>query len=284
MLEKYLADILSSVKTIALVGADVKTDLKNAIMADVMADPTMIATVTAGTTAFYTANSLPAAGIPGAVDPLNVSIAKALGGLGSTAGDTFVGDAQIAGLLAATGINNDGYLPIFGAWESSASPKGDGIVHSPAGYRRFGDATRSHYGSDVSLEYYATDAITLWANGSWVSQTDWAIGDDDLPFEAYLVSPQLKYRAGITLAQGKGYFGGISFQHDDSFYSNQGYYRGNTDEKNLFDANIGYRFDKSLSGFSLNLTATNLFNQEYRSFPGMPVIGRRVLAVATFNF
>jgi len=270
--------------TIALVGADVKTDLKNAVMADVMADPTMIATVTAGTTAFYTANSFPAAGIPGALDPLNVSIAKALGGLGSTAGDTFVGDAQIAGLLAATGINNDGYLPIFGAWESSASPKGDGIVHSPAGYRRFGDATRSHYGSDVSLEYYATDAITLWANGSWVSQTDWAIGDDDLPFEAYLVSPQLKYRAGFTITQDKGYFGGVSFQHDDSFYSNQGYYRGNTDEKNLIDANIGYRFDKSLSGFSVNLTATNLFNQEYRSFPGMPIIGRRVLAVATFNF
>ena len=84
------------------------------------------------------------------------------------------------------------------------------MVHSPAGYRRFGDAVRSHWGTDIALEYYVNDKFTVWANGSYLSQNYWAVGDDDLPFEAYLNTPKVKYRGGIMYGgTGKGMFGSL---------------------------------------------------------------------------
>ena len=173
-------------------------------------------------------------------------------------------------------------FPIFGALESAESPKGDGMVHSPAGYRRFGDAVRSHWGTDIALEYYVNDKVTLWANGSYLSQNYWAVGDDDLPFEAYLNTPKVKYRGGIMYGgTGKGLFGSVTYQHDDTFESNQGEYGGTVQEKDLIDLNLGYKFD---NGVNLNLSATNLFDEKYRAMPGMPVIGRRTVLTATYSF
>jgi iron complex outermembrane receptor protein len=72
----------------------------------------------------------------------------------------------------------------------------------------------------------------------------------------------------------------LAFQHDDEFNSNQGFYQGVVQEKNLVDASIGYRLSK---GIKLDLSSTNLFNQQYRAFPNMPVIGRRVNLRAVFD-
>jgi len=178
----------------------------------------------------------------------------------------------------------DPLLSIIGVVETDAVPQGDGIAHLPAGYRRFGDATRSHWGTDVSLEYFATDRMSIWANGSYISQNIWIPGekdDDDLPFSSYLNSPQFKYRAGLKYAQDGGYRFSLSFQHDDSFESNQGVFSGTVVEKNLVDTNLGYDFG---NGLELDLSATNLFDQKYRAFPSTPVIGRRVILKATYSF
>ena len=72
----------------------------------------------------------------------------------------------------------------------------------------------------------------------------------------------------------------LSFQHDDEFNSNQGFYSGTVQEKNLVDASLGYKLS---NGVKLDLSSTNLFNQKYRAFPNMPVIGRRVNLRATFQ-
>jgi hypothetical protein len=45
--------------------------------------------------------------------------------------------------------------------------------------------------------------------------------------------------------------------------------------------NIGYVLK---SGLQLDISGTNVFDQKYRSFPGMPIIGRRIIAKATYNF
>jgi outer membrane receptor protein involved in Fe transport len=58
-------------------------------------------------------------------------------------------------------------------------------------------------------------------------------------------------------------------------------YAGTVQEKNLVDMNVGYVLK---SGLQLDLSGTNVFNQRYRSFPGMPVIGRRIIAKATYSF
>ena len=204
------------------------------------------------------------------------TIAAAAAGLGQLAGGTFQlgaeGFEDVAGAL----------FPLFGTIESQRVPQGDGLTHIPSGYRKFADATRSHYGIDVAFEYFATDAITLWANGSYVSQNVWKPGesdDDDLPFPSFLNSPQKKMRAGMRYSKG-GVFGSIAYQYDESFESNQGVWAGMTDEKNLWDANIGYRFE---NGMRIDITGSNILDFKYSAFPGMPVIGRRIIGKITFD-
>ena len=137
---------------------------------------------------------------------------------------------------------------------------------------------------DLALEYFVNDRMSIWGNSSWLSQNEWLPGesdDDDLPFPSYLNAPIFKYRLGLKYAQELGYRFSVSFQHDDSFMSDQGLFGGMTDEKNLVDTNIGYDFG---NGLGLDLSATNLFDQKYSAFPSMPVIRRRVILKATYSF
>ena len=277
--------------------AQMTSDMATAVGTDAAAGLTapVTAAITALTTAQYQANAvalsldfaqMAAGNIPGipslaqtvaaTVPTVVTGLAGMIGGVyGSATGNDTPGAASFWNAASAA-------FPIFGALESAESPKGDGMVHSPAGYRRFGDAVRSHWGTDIALEYYVNDKVTLWANGSYLSQNYWAVGDDDLPFEAYLNTPKVKYRGGIMYGgTGKGMFGSITYQHDDTFESNQGEYGGTVQEKDLIDLNLGYKFD---NGVNLNLSATNLFDEKYRAMPGMPVIGRRTVLTATYSF
>ena len=269
-------------------------DLASAIVADMVADPTINASVLAAITQQYAGNGLPATGLDAATAAA-VGIPAALlfpdGSLPSAAAVAAGTVAQIAGGygqgFAAAGqqINDNPQVgaayPIIGAVEADGAPN-DGMVHASSGYRRFGDATRSHYGMDLSLEYFINDKWTWYGNSSWLSQTDWAVGDDDLPFTSYLNAPKFKFRTGFAYAPDKGFRGRISFQHDDAFTVEQGLFiNGIADEKNLFDMSLGYKFNEN---FALDLSGNNIFDQKYRAMPGLPVIGRRILAKATINF
>jgi outer membrane receptor for ferrienterochelin and colicins len=290
----------------ATVGANVPDDLAAAVAADVASDPTLIATVTAGVTAqvqagieaVYAGQGLPATGIdadtaallglPGPIPSIEAAttataaplIAQSIGGLAAAAASAFqtggVGFNQLAG------ANETGDFGFIGAVESSVSPSGDGYIHPAWGYRNYGDATRSHWGSDISVQYFATDKFSLWGNTSWLSQNEWEVGDDDLPFTSSLNAPKFKYRLGMDYSAGaQGFRSSIAFQHDDEFNSDMALYAGTVQEKNLVDMNVGYVLK---SGLQLDLSGTNVFNQRYRSFPGMPVIGRRIIAKATYSF
>ena len=195
------------------------------------------------------------------------------GGLAGFAGAAYAG-AQA--LLPAAA------LAVFGTVETDRVPQGDGVTHLPAGYRKYDDAKRSHYGIDAAVEYFATDNTSLWANASWVSQNEWIPGeanDDDLPFSSFLNSPQFKYRAGIRYSKDNTR-ASITFQHDDEFTSDQGLWSGTVQEKNLFDANIGYTLS---NGVRFDLTGSNIFDFKYRAMPGMPIIGRRIIGKLTFD-
>ena len=70
------------------------------------------------------------------------------------------------------------------------------------------------------------------------------------------------------------------FHHKDSFYSDNLFAQGNTDEQNYFDLNIGYQLTSNLR---LDLTGQNIFNNEYKVYPMAPIITRRLLAKITFD-
>ena len=197
---------------------------------------------------------------------------------------TLQGLAGVAGsvVAGAQGLLPTQALALFGTIESDRVPTGDGVTHLPAGYRQYDDATRSHYGIDAAVEYFASENTSLWANASWVSQNKWIPGednDDGLPFSSFLNSPQFKYRAGIRYSKDNTR-ASITYQHDDAFESDQGFWAGTVQEKNLFDANIGYTL---ANGLRFDLTGSNIFDFKYRAFPGMPIIGRRILAKLTFD-
>ena len=273
-------------QTFALVGSDIPNDLASAVMADIT--PYATAVLTQVTTAAYqglaaaygypfsvvASGALAAAGIPSLANSIAGAVAQTVGGVGGAftlGGQGFVG--QLGPLFAA-----------LGTVESSAVPANDGVTHIPAGYRTYGDAIRSHWGGDVSMDYFVNSDVRLWANASWLSQNEWTPGeddDDDLPYYSSLNAPKFKWRLGMDYAPPSGFNMSFAFMHDDKFYSEQGFFTGMVETKNLIDLNMGYKFSPNMR---FDISAQNLTNNPYSAFPNMPLIKRRVIGKVTYNF
>ena len=270
----------------ALVGSDIPGDLGAAVAADATAYVT--GALTAVTTQTYqgvaaqlglpfsvvASGALAAQGVPALQTAIAGGVAQTLGGINGAfqaGGQGFVG--QLGPLFSA-----------IGAVESDRVPQGDGITHITTGYITQGDAKRSHFGGDFSMDYFANSDLRLWANASWLSQNEWIPGednDDDLLNTSYLNAPMWKYRLGVDYTPLTGFNFSVSFQHDDKFRSVQGFWNGMVETKNLVDASVGYRFSPNLR---LDISATNLTDKPYQTFPNLPTIRRRVLGKLTFNF
>jgi iron complex outermembrane receptor protein len=210
------------------------------------------------------------AGLPAATAAATAAqISAAVAGAYAQGGAAFA--AQIAPLS-----------PIFGAVETTGVPQ-DGMVHSAAGYRTFGSL--AYMGIDLGFGYAINNDLNVFANYSAVNKTDFSEEDlGEAPGSGLIYNlgiPKNKYRFGAVYAPETGWRGNIAFQHDDSFYSNAGQFTGYSDPKNLVDIGIGYKLS---NGLSIDATCQNLFNQQYRALPNMPVIGRRAIAKVTYSF
>ena len=74
----------------------------------------------------------------------------------------------------------------------------------------------------------------------------------------------------------------MAHRYDDALFSNFGAgLGGDAPERHTFDGNIGFPI---MDGVFFDIQATNLFDREYRQYPGLPIIGRRVLFKTTINF
>ena len=279
-----------------LIGGDLINTWPTTVGQDLISDPSMQAAAGAYVQGAYASNGLPASGLPaatsialglpssalalllapdGALPPTNFATQ---GLLSLISGQVAGGFTQAANLL-------DGEInPLaFGAISSNRAPN-DGVTHIAAGYRQYPDVTRSHWGTDISAEYFHNENISVWANYSHISQNEWIPGeanDDDLPFPSYLNTPLNKYRSGIRFNY-DNVRASLSYQYDTAFFSNFGAgFGGNTPERHTFDGNIGFEL---MDGVFFDIQATNLLDREYRQYPGLPIIGRRVLFKTTFNF
>ncbi len=270
----------------ALVGSNIPGDLGAAVAADATAYVT--GALTAVTTQTYqglaaqlglpfsvvASGALAAQGVPSLEASIAGGVAQTLGGINGAfqaGGQGFVG--QLGPLFGA-----------IGAVESDRVPQGDGITHITTGYITQGDAQRSHFGGDFSMDYFANSDLRLWANASWLSQNEWIPGednDDGLLSTSYLNAPMWKFRIGADYAPLTGFNFAISYQHDDKFRSVQGFWNGMVETKNLVDASVGYRFSPNLR---FDISATNLTDNPYKTYPNLPTIRRRVLGKLTFNF
>lgn len=194
--------------------------------------------------------------------------------------------AYAAGYTAGGNAFADGIAPlangfILGAVETQQLPD-NGVTHVAAGYRTFEEY--SYTGVDFGLEYYVDADLSFFGNYSYISENIFnpVIRGTDGDTEMTSISaPKNKFRLGANYAPELGFRANLAFQHDDTYTVFLGQFSGETDVRNLVDLGIGYKFD---NGLSIDLSAQNLFNTEYRYFPGFPKIGRRTLATLTYTF
>ena len=214
-------------------------------------------------------NTLGGAANP-AAGPTADLLTQTIGGAFTQGGDGFA-----AGVAPLIGGN------IFATTPTDNVPD-NGVTHSAAGYRTF-DAY-SYTGIDLGLEFYANADLSFYGNYSYISENVFnpvVKGSDGATATTSISAPKNKFRLGANYAPTQGFRANLSFQHDDSFLALLGQFSGETGDRNLVDLGIGYKFNSSLS---IGVAAQNVFNNEYRVFPGFPKIGRRTLATLTYNF
>ncbi len=204
-----------------------------------------------------------------AAGPTADALTAAIQGAYTGGGNAFAGN--IAPLIAGG---------ILAATPTDQVPA-DGVTHAAAGYRTF--EAFDYTGIDFGLEYYVSQDLSLYFNYSWLSENIWdvPIQDTDGTARTSTSQPTNKYRLGFNYTPEYGWRGNAGFQHDPSFPVFLGQFSGDTEERNLVDAGVGYRFD---NGLALDLTAQNLFDSDYRFYPGFPQLGRRVLGKLTYTF
>ena len=142
-----------------------------------------------------------------------------------------------------------------------------------------------YFGADLSMQYYFSEELSVFANYSWLEQNFFTDEEIDLPGtgQVYaLNTPENRIRVGMDyIPEAKGFSYNASVRYQDEYQVEMGtIFSGVLDSYTIVDAGVGYNFG---NGIKINVTAQNLFNNEYRVMPRMPKIGRLVLAKAIFE-
>jgi outer membrane receptor for ferrienterochelin and colicins len=139
-------------------------------------------------------------------------------------------------------------------------------------YRNLGDF--NYFGADASLTYILNDRWEFGGTISWVEKDNFETvtfngGTQDVALNA----PKWKGSAmvGYRTPQG-GLSGAVRGRYVDGFPVASGVYTGSVDAYTVFDLNVGYMFRNS--GFGVQLDVTNIFDNSYQSFVGVPYFGR----------
>ena len=193
-------------------------------------------------------------------------------------GLTQVGIAQaIAGLYQGGAATMEGPVGII---ETDQAPTGTSVPSLMMGYKNFGKI--SYWGFDTALKYRPTDNLTLFANYSVISQTEFEDDDfGDIRETGTYSMNHSKHRVktGLNYNRGKWVFG-ASHKYDDGFNANMGVYSGNVPQKNIYDTNIGYKINAKTQ---IDIALYNVTNHKYSLFPGMPEMGTMGMATVKLD-
>ena len=199
------------------------------------------------------------------------------GALGMT-GVTQIQVAQtVAGLYQMGAAQLEGPVGII---ETDQAPTGTSVPSLMIGYKNFGKI--SYWGFDTALKYRPTDNLTLFANYSVISQTEFEDDDfGDIRETGTYSMNHSKHRVktGLNYNRGKWVFG-ASHKYDDGFNANMGVYSGNVPQKNIYDTNIGYKINAKTQ---IDIALYNVTNHKYSLFPGMPEMGTMGMATVKLD-
>ena len=148
-------------------------------------------------------------------------------------------------------------------------------------------------GVDLAATALLSDAWSLTANTSFVNKD---LFTTDRGETVTLNAPKRKGSLAVAYVNNqRGLTGEFRARYNDQFPVRSGVYNGTKciggkelgaedciDSYTLLDLNVGYRLP--VRGASIQAMITNLLDEDYRSFPGVPNIGRMALLRLRFDF
>jgi iron complex outermembrane receptor protein len=219
-----------------------------------------------------------------------------IGPLGIATPNTTLNGADIAAYVAGFGVPADiaaqigeqiGSIPLGVITPEQATIQENSLLFT---YQNFGDF--DVYGLDFSAEWQFEPQWFFGMRMNWVNKDMFNSGEggDDLcganplfPTCVSLNAPKFKTSGAVGYrGYGTGFFGEFRVRYLDGFFANSGTYSGPVDGYTTVDLGFGYSIP-SLSGMSVQVDVTNLFDNSYQSFPGTPFLGRVVLARITYD-
>jgi iron complex outermembrane receptor protein len=187
-------------------------------------------------------------------------------------GQEINGAYKLAGAAFIEELSTAG-LPFHGVVPLENSPQGDAAKLIFGYYNINTEKISRDWGFEVHSKYYLTNEVTTFVNYTWFNRKSGAPGE--------LNFPQNKIRAGISYQPETKFNASMNYQWDQAYTSNLASYPGRIDAKSLVDLSLGYSFTKQLN---FQLSATNLFNNEFRALPGFPRIGRTIIGRFVVDF
>lgn len=191
-----------------------------------------------------------------------------------------------------TVITNWVQLPGGVASSSDVAAQGSDLL---ATYVNFGELDL--WGADLSATYLLTDEWSLSGTASFVSDHNFCLVDvDDCPEEQLVALNAPKQKGTATLAY-RGLESGVSgefrVRHTGEFPVNSADFVGLqciggggeecVESYTLVDVSLGYDLP-NVPGASLQLAVSNVFDTGYRSFVGVPAIGRFAILRLRYEF
>lgn len=230
---------------------------------------------------------------------LSADVGAALGALFATTTDPTI--LALLGQLGQTGLPANVVTQVMAGLVGGAlANQPTAIVQSdqpvlPAGtenavgaflaYRNFGSI--QFYGVDASLQALATDALTLFANLSFVSDNFFdneELDETNTDLSLALNAPTLKVRGGFDYAFPMGLSVNLAGRYTEGFPVRSGPYEGDVENYFLLDVGAGYDFERMASGLRLDVTVQNVLDNHHREFIGAPRMGRLAMARLTYTF
>jgi iron complex outermembrane receptor protein len=162
------------------------------------------------------------------------------------------------------------------------------------------DETLDLWGTDVSAKVLIDDEWSVGLSGSFVSEDHWRTKSAGL---VTLNAPTRKGTLTINYddADDTGLTSEFRVRHTNGFPVNSGVYVGTlcllqegqtpgaleedcVSDYTLLDMNLGYRLPFGRRNTTLQVSVNNLLDEDYRPFPGVPNIGRMILARVKYEF
>lgn len=169
-----------------------------------------------------------------------------------------------------------GSLPLGAVTPSQVAAPGANLLLT---YRNVGDVDL--WGTDLSATYQVDDYWEVGLATSFVSDNVFRT-DQDARVE--LNAPDFQLQGSLAYGdEDAGFRGKASYRFVEGFPAASGVFAGQVPDRSVVDLRLGYRIP-SYRDVSLQLDVRNLLDEEYRTFPGSPELGRFAMARVLYRF